>query len=374
MKIAQISATFPPYMAGTGNVCYHNSIGLSKLGHDVTVFTSKTHEKDYQSYQSIKVVRLNTIFKIGNAPFLPGLLLLKKFDIIHLHYPFIFGEEILYFLKKMKKYDYIITYHNDLISYGTKNIIFNFYQKRIANKIINNAKKIIVLSDDYTENSLLSSIFQLNMNKVIVLPNGVDIKKFNPNIDYPENIKKVEKIILFVGALDQAHITKGLNFLILACSKILQNNRKFKLIVVGDGELKPYYQKLVEKEGLKKNVLFVGKIRNDDLPKYYSISDIFVLPSTVENFPLVVLEAMAMGKPVIASNIPGLRTIIKDQKTGYLVDKKNVDMLASKILFLIENEDIIKTYGINARKTVEEKYSWDVIIKKLEIIYKDMLS
>ncbi|HHV35024.1 MAG TPA: glycosyltransferase, partial [Syntrophomonadaceae bacterium] len=118
MKIAQISATFPPYMAGTGNVCYQYALGLAKLGHEVTVYTSKCPDIDYKYPDSIQVVSNEPLLKIGNAPIIPDLVKIKGHDIVHLHYPFFFGGELLYLNSKLSKEKYIVTYHNDVISSG----------------------------------------------------------------------------------------------------------------------------------------------------------------------------------------------------------------------------------------------------------------
>jgi len=360
MKIAQVSATFPPYMAGTGNVCYYCSIELAKLGHEVTIFTSRYPDENYTYPDIITVKRFKPIFRIGNAPFIPQLLReIKDFDIVHLHYPFFFGGEIIYLLKKLKDLRYLITYHNDVILPGIL--------------ILRNAEKIIVASLDYAKNSDLWMIPDIR-EKIVEIPNGVDIDKFNPNIDGNEirvsyNIEDKD-VILFVGALDKAHYFKGLEYLLHAFVKV---NKNSVLIVVGEGDLKKYYMNLAEKLGLKHRVLFVGKVSNEKLPTYYASADIVVLPSIIEAFGLVLIEGMATGKPVIATNLPGVRTVVDNGINGYLVEPKNIKELAEKIEFLLENEKIRKKFGRKGREKVEKKYSWKKIAKKLEKVYQDII-
>ena len=141
MRIAQVSATFPPYMAGTGNVCYHNAIELAKLGHDVTVFTSRYPDEDYTYPDSITVKRYKPWFRIGNAPFLPQLLSLRGFDVIHLHYPFFFGGEMIYLLSKLTKQKYVITYHNDVILQGLARRFLTIYNSLVTRLVCSRSQK-----------------------------------------------------------------------------------------------------------------------------------------------------------------------------------------------------------------------------------------
>ena len=103
MKIAHVTATFPPNFTGTGVVCYHNCLELGKLGHDVTVLTANYPKVEYEYPDILNVKRLDPLFRIGNGPFLPGLLKIKGFDIVHLHYPFFFGSEMIYLRSKFYK-------------------------------------------------------------------------------------------------------------------------------------------------------------------------------------------------------------------------------------------------------------------------------
>jgi glycosyltransferase involved in cell wall biosynthesis len=374
MKIAQVSATFPPYMAGTGNVCYNYSIGLSKLGHDVTVYTSKCSNNDYSYPDCFKIKNYRPIIKLGNAPFIPQLLKIRDYDLIHLHYPFFFGGELIYLLKKLKNEKYIITYHNDAISSDFRNIFFKIHAKTFSDIIIKNASKVTVLSEDYSKYSKLANTFSRKREDIIVLPNGVDIKKFCPNNRYPENFSKNTDLLLFVGALDNAHRFKGLEYLLKACQVLKGENCKFSLLVVGDGELKGYYERLAREYHILDYVQFLGRIESNLLPNIYSLADILVLPSTgVENFPLVVLEAMATGKPIILSELPGVRTIIENGKEGLFIKPADFRDLADKLRYLLNNPSVRKKFGENGRIKVENNYSWEIIIQKLASIYKDVL-
>ncbi len=378
MNIAEISSTFPPYLGGTGNVCYHNSIELARLGHNVTVFTSRFPDIEMNYPDLIKVKRFKPIFRFGNAPLIPQLLEIKNFDIIHLHYPFYFGGEIIYLISKLRKQKYVLTYHQDVILKGFMNILPIIHKLTLFDMIINNADKICVTSLDHSRNSFIKNIVEKKYDSIIEIPNGVDINVFKPEIDSSLIRKKLsvenKKIVLFVGALDKAHYFKGVEYL-LRSLKMLKN-RDVILIIIGEGDLKEYYRSLSEKLGVEKKTIFTGRSSAEDLPKYYSLSDVVVLPSISvgEIFGIVLIEAMSTEKPVIATNLPGVRTVVDEGINGFLVRPMDIDSLAYKIDYLLDNDSIRRKFGKNGRKKVERYYSWEKIGKKLELVYKEIIN
>ncbi|MCX9083518.1 MAG: glycosyltransferase [Candidatus Methanoperedens sp.] len=231
MKIAEISSTFPPYLAGTGNVCYHNSVELANLGHKVTVYTSKYPKISYTYPKNINVNRFDYLFKVGNAFFIPQLLKIENYDIIHLHYPFFFGAELIYLNAKFRKIKYVVTYYNNTISDGLFGLFFKIYGSTMMKMILNQAEKIFVTSLYYGKNSFLSKMYDNNPDKII--------EKYNV-----EN----KKIILFVGGLDKPHFFKGIEILFESFRKL--NNPDYHLIIVGDGDLRGDYINQVKNLGL----------------------------------------------------------------------------------------------------------------------------
>ncbi|MFA4849342.1 MAG: glycosyltransferase family 4 protein [Methanoregula sp.] len=378
MKIAQISATFPPYMAGTGNVCYHNAVELAARGHEVTIFTSGNSDDSYPYPSSLNVNRIRPVIRIGNAPFIPSLLKIHDFDIIHLHFPFFFGGELIYFLSKFTKQKYLITYHNDVVLGGKIKPFLKLYKRTVMSVILKNAKKICVSSLDYGHNCELSNYSGSIMDSIIEIPIGVDTNIFNPTISSDEIKERYKvynkKIILFVAGLDSAHYFKGLENLLISFSHITDETAR--LMIIGDGNLKFHYIKLSNELGISDKVIFTGGVSNEDLPKCYACAELLVLPSisSGEAFGLVLIEAMACGKPVIASNLPGVRTVVDHNVNGLLVEPGDVKDLTAKIDYLLHNEDICKSFGREGRKKTEEKYSWKRIAEKLEHTYFDILS
>jgi len=148
-----------------------------------------------------------------------------------------------------------------------------------------------------------------------------------------------------------------------------------KLVIVGEGNLKQYYMEKAAKHGVGSRTIFAGRVEDEELPQYYALSDFLVLPSTdkAEAFGLVAVEAMASGKAVIASNLPGVRKNVEEGKTGLLVEPNNVKGLSGAINYLVENESTAKRMGINGRRKAEEAFDWKKIGAKLEKIISGVL-
>ena len=127
--------------------------------------------------------------------------------------------------------------------------------------------------------------------------------------------------------------------------------------------------------GIEDRVIFLGYIEDSKLPEVFRMADIFVLPSvTSEAFGIVVLEAMASGVPVIATNVGGIPEIVKENEAGLLVPPGNELELRNAIQRLLQEEKLRRWYGSNGRRAVEEKYSWDRVVVKIEKTYEEVLS
>ena len=376
MKIAQITSTFPPYMAGTGNVCYQYSLELAKLGHEVVVYTSRFPDIDYKYPDLFKVERLKPIFTIGNMYCTPQLLKITDFDILHLHYPCYFGGEMVYLVSKLKGTPYVITYHNDVLYPGLMGRALKLHRLIFMRRILDSASKICVSSEDFARHSFCDYMYKDEANNIIEIPIGVNSDLVNPGVGGEEIRKQYEikenGIILFVGALDRAHYFKGIEYLLKSFAKVKNDP---KLMIVGDGDLKDQYVELSKQLGIKNRTIFTGNVLNEKLPQYYAASDLVVLPSTIiESFGIVLIEAMSCGIPVIASNIPGVRTVVDHDVNGYLVEPRDVDELASKMQYLLDNITIRTRFGESGREKVLHNYDWGIIGKNLEKVYEEVLS
>lgn len=211
--------------------------------------------------------------------------------------------------------------------------------------------------------------------EIQVIYDGCDLETFTYNEEYRLQIRKKlgislnEKVIIFVG-----HLLKDKGVFELA-NAFIQLNSKYSdlhLIFVGEG---PEYQALNEiifSNGLDNKIHLVGRKLHSEIPRWLSTADMLVLPSYHEGFPLVGIEAMACGKPVVATRIGGIPEAI-DEETGILVDKEDVSSLAKGIGELIENKDKREKMGKRGREIVEEKFTWKNSAIKLRRIYEKLI-
>jgi glycosyltransferase involved in cell wall biosynthesis len=385
MKIAQIVCSFPPYPGGIGQSAWRLGEILNQE-HQVTTFTLKNSDKRKITENiNQKIIFLNPWLKLGHGA-LPFSLLfsLKKFDCLYLHYPFFGGAEIVkLFLLFFPKKKLVIHYHMDTPSLPGIKKVLAWPAKLLEKSLFKKADKILVSSLDYAKNSHLTECLKKYPNKVIEIPFGINTEIFKPRIsqDHPtpflrqatdlikhitrKIIKKNNHTLLFVGGLDQAHYFKGLKNLLQALYLLKKEN--WQLNIIGDGNLKKYYKQLSKELMIDDKVKFKGRVSEDELIYHYQSSDILILPSinSHEAFGLVLIEALACGLPVIASNLKGVRGVFNNEKEGLLVKPSDINDLSDKIKYLIENENIRQAMSIRSRQLVLEKYDQNKIADKL---------
>lgn len=360
-----------------GNSVYNISESLADLGHEVTVFTPnynyKTDDQADRQEGKFRVERLNPLFKRGNAAFVPQLSWkLKNFDIVHLHYPFYGALQPVLLVKLLsgRKMRLVLHYHMDSRARGLKGVIFCLYNILILPLLVRAVKVITCASLDYLKQSDLRRYYRAKPNKFRPISFGVNLEQFAAARGGQE---KPNKVILFVGGLDKAHYFKGLENLLKALAIIIKEPvfSSTSLKVVGQGDLLPYYEECALNFGVKKNVEFYDQVDNGWLADFYREADCLVLPSVnkAEAFGLVLLEAMACAKPIIASNLPGMRSIFRNGREGLLVKPGDANDLACKIKIILRDKKKAEAMGAAGRALVESKYSWDKVGKKLDSIY-----
>jgi len=382
MKIAHIVCTYPPYYGGMGNTAFQMVSYLSVLGHEVEVFTPQygLEETEESTQRENFASKLKAPIQYGNAAYMPSIAKeLDEFDLVHLHYPF-FGTANLVRKWKLKnpQKPLVVTYHMDTRGDGFKGFVFKMYAKFWMPKILTVADKILVSSFDYIEHSDARKFYLANKEKFEELPFGVDIENFAPrpksdDLIIKNNLSSILPTILFVGGMDVAHYFKGIEILLQALYLLKKDGINVQTIFVGDGELKEKFVLQAKGMGLESITRFVGFVSDEELPMYYNLADLFVLPSvnTAEAFGVVLLEAMASGVPVIASDLPGVRTVAKDG--GEVFPVKDFEALSSLIKDYFAQKENIAIYKKQVRDIAVEKYSWVSIVKRLDIIYKELV-
>jgi len=376
MRIAHLICTFPPYHSGMGQVAFEEAKRLANFGHNVTVFTLLS--KDKLKPTNFKIKYLKPLIQIGNGGFCPQIIWqLKNFDIIQLHYPFFGVQETLWLGKKLKiiKAKFVVFYHMDVKLASIPLTLLKLKLQLLRPSLLKMAGKICCASLSYIQYSEIKKFYQKHSSKFIEIPFG---SNQNPSAVNPDKLKKLKhqlnignkKILLFVGGLDKAHYFKGIKILIQAFVKL--NNPDYRLIIVGAGNLRPEYENQVAKLKLQNKIIFTGCVKDEDLPYYYAACDILVLPSInpSEAFGLVLVEAKTFGKPVIASDLLGVRDAVG--QSGLLCRPNNPDSLVGKIKMLLEDASLYQEFSAKTKEEIKSKYNWDEHVKKLNQVYKSI--
>ncbi|MGH3666525.1 MAG: glycosyltransferase family 4 protein [Egibacteraceae bacterium] len=199
-----------------------------------------------------------------------------------------------------------------------------------------------------------------------VIPNGVDATAFTRAEAIPELVDLERPLLLFVGRLEPR---KGLDVLIRAFLRLRTTAPGVRLCVVGEGPDRERCQQMVP-PSLRPDVLFVGAVDEAQKPRYHASADVYVAPNTGgESFGIVLLEAMAAGLPVVASDIPGFRTVMKDGRQGRMVPAGDAFALAEAVGTVLANRNLSRAMAAEGRRTVTD-YTWQVVGRRLEDVYR----
>ncbi len=379
MRVAHVSATFPPYYAGTGTICLHNARVLADAGHEVTVYTARLGPTEEDTLPGVRVRRLRPQLRVGNAFLVSQLLAMPAVDLVHLHYPFIFGAELVWLLHVLRRQPYVITYHNDLVWTGMKGAAFRAYQTVWSRLVLGGARRVLITSWDFARSSpQLRPFVRRHADRLIEMPNGVDTRRLHPALEGDAVRRQLglrhAAVTLFVGAMDTAHDLKGgVPTLLRALAKV--PDQAVQLVLVGGGDMVPAYRQLARQLGLGGRTHFVGWIPNDQLGPYYAAADVLVVPSVrVEAFGLVAIEALACGTPVVASELPGLRSVVHSTNGGLLVPPGEPDALAATLAGLLADRERRLVLASNGRAAVVQHYDWSVISSRLDAVYRSVLA
>lgn len=380
MKALIVTPYFYPHVGGVENYVLSISKGLHDIYHwEIVIVTTHSHNSiQTEMFSGLKIYKLPYWFKISNTPINPfWYFTMKRIiqkedpDVISAHTPVPFISDITARIAYKLNIPFILTYHNDLVKDSpVLNSIIKLYYVFLGNKSGSIAKVIIATSLSYAKASFYLKKFQ---KKVKIIPPGVDTSIFTPvgSIATIKDISPSDKIVLFVGQLDKTHSHKGLSYLISAIAKIKKTISAVKLVVVGTGDNLEEYKQQVRNEGIINNTVFSGFVMDKDLPSYYRLSNVVVLPSynNSEGFGMVLIEAGACGKPVIGSNVGGIPYVIDNNKTGLLITPKDSTSLASAVISILTNDKFARELGENGYEKIIKDFTWGKQIKNTNDIF-----
>lgn len=234
------------------------------------------------------------------------------------------------------------------------------------------ADLVIAVADTVAAKLLNIGVFK---NKIATIHNGVDLDMLDRSMRtrgnsalVPCDLKSSSCIVL--GYFARLDSRKGHKYLIEALAQDSKEFPNIKLLIAGDGPLSNELKKQSRNLGMEKKVLFVGQVDHKRVFQFLNMIDIYVFPSLAELFPFAILEAMAAGKPIVATNVGGVSEAVMDGVNGYLVPPRDPTSLANAILRLVKEPDKAAEMGARGRKMVEEKFSIDVVTRKLNDVYE----
>ncbi|HID93333.1 MAG TPA: glycosyltransferase family 1 protein [bacterium (Candidatus Stahlbacteria)] len=366
MKICMVTDPYYPYPGGVAEHVHHLTLELRKLGHRVIVLTgSQNKEGEPDVIQMGKLVSFPanlasiTFTFHWRLPFLVWHFFRENsFDIVHAHGPL--GFNLPYFAVHYAVAPCVGTFHTVYVGY-------NFY-----------ALAKMLLKDDFRKLKGVIVVSKAAKNNIAphfpgyyrIIPNGVDVERFNPKVPPIPEFTSSNPKILFVGRLEPR---KGLQHLLAAFPFIKKELPNVELIVVGTGPQAQKYQKIAEHE-LGGAVKFVGYVTPKDLPSYYRSCDVYCSPAVGgEAFGIVLLEAMASGTPVVASNIEGYKEVVRDGYNGLLANPLDPRATASAIVKVLKDRALRRKLQENGR-SFAESYSWRNVAKQVEQFYLELLN
>ena len=268
-------------------------------------------------------------------------------------------------LKIFKKIPLVATCHNWL-SENYKMRLYEWLDKRILVKF----DKVIAVSDEIKNQVLMSG---LDPSRALKIKNGISMEKYAEQYDRDKiraefGIDSNRVLIGSVGRLDR---NKGITYLLRAAKPIIKEFGNISILIVGDGPSKTELYDEAKELGIEKNVILV-EFRTD-IPSILSALDIFVLPSLKEGLPMVLLEAMASKKPVIASRVGDIPTVITNNKSGLLVNPADVNQLENSIRRLIKDKGLSNLLAEQAFKVVNDEYSSRNMTSQYIEVYREVL-
>jgi len=286
----------------------------------------------------------------------------EKFDIVHLHEPFMpmLCSAVLRFSDSINIGTFHACHGSPGYNFGwpISTLMLCRRRRKLAGKIA-------------VSKPAMNYAIKHVPGQYTIIPNGVDLEHFSPDVSPIKEFCDGKINILFVGRLEKR---KGLDHLLKAYNKIKNEYTNCRLIIVGPGVISRRKYERYTKRNRLTDVVFIGMVEYYELPRYYKTADIFCSPATGrESFGIVLLEAMALGKPVVATSIEGYASVMTSGKEGLLVPPKNDRELARAIMALINDKALRQKMGAQGLITAKE-HDWKKIAKRVVSYYKDRIN
>ena len=280
----------------------------------------------------------------------------NNIDIVHSH---LMQSGIIVKLVSIfnKNFKSISTRHYGKASKGNRVI------NKIENVLVNYDHKIICVSQHIKQ---YMKKLGTQENKLKVIYNGI-------SLDCYKKLNKIKNDNFTIGTVGRVNAKKGIDTVLKAFKKIIIDYPNAKLNIIGDGPLKEKYIKLSADLGISRSVIFQGYLQPNEVMLEMSKWDLFILASKAEGFGMVLIEAGALGIPIIATRVGAIPEIIKDDYNGYLVDVDNIDQIYNKSLHLINSKNDRERLSKNGFENVNKNFSILKMVEQTETLYEEIL-
>ncbi len=360
MKILEVNKYYPPWIGGIETVVKQVAEGFSDRGQQVTVLCcSGSNDEKIESQGGVLIIRVQRFFSLFGMPISLSFFrwyrrLVGTVDVVHIHYPFPLAFFAAWLFPSRAKL--IIHYHADVI----KQRYAQFFLLPLLHAIFSTSTAVVVTSEALRDTSVLLRKY---VSKCSVIPIGVPFERLceevrTRNVLYFRDLYGV--FVLSVGRLSRY---KGLPYLIHACRRISAH-----LVIAGIGDELHSLRMLVKQLGANDAVVFLPHQSRENLMSLYKAAAVFVLPSISRNeaFGIVLLEAMAVGTPVISTELhTGTSTNNIHGETGLVVDPKNIIELSNALKLILDDPQCAHAYGEQGSKRVKNHFSETTMINSL---------
>jgi glycosyltransferase involved in cell wall biosynthesis len=360
--LVQVAGYYSPHLGGMERVAKAAAEGLAARGNNVLVLTSggggSADETDQTSGLTVKRLPSRDLAHTPITPALFGeLRRLPEGAIVHLHLGQAFYPELVWLASRIRRFPYVVHFHLDIGPSGPLGTVFLAYKATVLRGVIRGAARIVVFSEE--QRSFIHERYRVGLDRIVIIPNGVA-----PEFFLPSHEQRVPHNLLFVGRLS---VQKRADRLLAAVALM---THQVQLTIVGAGEDEAALHRQAADLKLK-NVTYAGVLTGPALLEQYASADIFVMTSEREGMPLVALEAMAAGLPIVGTNVTGIRELISG--VGILVDDPVPEQLAAALDELLDHpESVVELGRLSAAKAAE--FSWSELLVKFEQLYDDIAS
>lgn len=382
MNIIQVVPRFPPAIGGMEEHVYRISLELVKRGHKVTVITSnevdgKKHVHKQEIIQGIRVYRYPLFMpKIAREfwliPDILGIFQHLEADVVHAHGYRCLSSCMAIYLACLKRIPTVLTPHGIYPRRSFSNMIIkSLFDHTLGRLLLNFSDKVIALTE---HNRQLLLQLGAPAEKITFVPNGVNLAEY-------VNLKRNEKVLdelqtdgpvlLYVGRIDW---NKQLEKVISSMPLILKEFPSAKFVIVGPdyANYGTNLKGLAAKLNVQNSVIMTGKVSKEKLLEFYSIADIFLLPSSYEGFGLSMLEAMSSKIPVIVSSSGGPGDILSHGANAILLKTVTPNEIFGAVCDILKNQSLRETIIKNSFELVKRKYTWETVVEKLEETYNQV--